>query len=385
MAAMFRLARAHHTRPRRTLGCSAPAYIGAALISREAASIIGAAKRNPPPIETQPMLKPRILIPLLLLAAALVGLAIATGAPIWSPHGALPALGAFDPSALSLMPLAMGATKSKFFRVATEGATTDGRTISREWIDQMAKTFDRAKYGARVWLEHYRGIAPDGLFKAYGDVISVEARTVEDGKKALFAQIEPLPDLVAMNKAKQKIYTSIEVDPKFAGTGEAYLVGLAVTDSPASIGTEVLQFAAQHPAANPFSQRKASPDNLITAATEVTLEFEDDAHAVDDGKFATRIKDIVAGMFGKKAASDDTRFAALQAGLEDMAKAVTEKATEADRAYAALQRDHAKVTADLAAQQTRFADLVKQLDQQPGHHTQRPPATGGAGAVLTDC
>ena len=46
------------------------------------------------------------------------------------------------------------ASKSKFFRVATEGATTDGRKIERSWIDQMGKNFDRTKYGARVWLEH---------------------------------------------------------------------------------------------------------------------------------------------------------------------------------------------------------------------------------------
>lgn len=110
---------------------------------------------------------------------------------------------------------------SKFFRVATEGATTDGREIQRNWIEQMAKNFNREKYGARVWLEHYRGVLPDSSFAALGDVIAVEARQVEGGKLALFAQIEALPALVAMNKAKQKIYTSIEVDPNFAKTGEA--------------------------------------------------------------------------------------------------------------------------------------------------------------------
>ena len=34
---------------------------------------------------------------------------------------------------------------SKFFRVATEGATTDGREIQRSWIEQMAKNFNREK------------------------------------------------------------------------------------------------------------------------------------------------------------------------------------------------------------------------------------------------
>nr|WP_262983677.1 GPO family capsid scaffolding protein [Halomonas elongata] len=42
------------------------------------------------------------------------------------------------------------------FRVATEGATTDGREIKREWIEQMAANYDPAKYGARIWMEHMR-------------------------------------------------------------------------------------------------------------------------------------------------------------------------------------------------------------------------------------
>lgn len=51
-------------------------------------------------------------------------------------------------------------------------------------------------------------------------------------KLALFAQIEPADALAAMvNNDKQKLYTSIEIAPKFADTGKAYLQGLAVTDT----------------------------------------------------------------------------------------------------------------------------------------------------------
>lgn len=41
--------------------------------------------------------------------------------------------------------------QSKFFRVATEGASTDGREIQRSWIEQMAKNFNRRKVLARVF------------------------------------------------------------------------------------------------------------------------------------------------------------------------------------------------------------------------------------------
>jgi len=119
--------------------------------------------------------------------------------------------------------------RSKFFRVAVEGATTDGRRIERDWIEQMAATYNPSKYGARVWLEHIRGTLPDSPFRAYGDVLAVKADDVEiDGKKvrALFAQIQPTDDLVSMvNTRKQKLFTSIEVREKFADSGKAYLMG----------------------------------------------------------------------------------------------------------------------------------------------------------------
>ena len=100
-------------------------------------------------------------------------------------------------------------TLSKFFRVALEGATTDGRNIERDQIIQMARNFNPAKYGARIWLEHIRGVLPEGPFQAYGDVVALKSEEVDiDGvrKMALFAQVEPTPELIAMNRKKQKMY-----------------------------------------------------------------------------------------------------------------------------------------------------------------------------------
>lgn len=271
------------------------------------------------------------------------------------------------------------ATKSRFFRVATEGATTDGRAIEKKWIQQMAKNFDPKKYGARVWLEHYRGIAPDGLFKAYGDVTALEAREVEGGKLALFAQIEPLPELVTLSKAKQKIYTSIEVNPSFADTGEAYLTGLAVTDSPASLGTEVLTFAAKNPDASPFKGRKDDAAKLFSEAVEADLQFDED----DDGKaakFSETLKNVLA-RFTKKGQTDDARFSEVAAGFEELGGVIEGQA----KAYATLASDHAKLAKDFAALQTAHGDLVKKLEGTPStQHSQRPPATGGTGTALTE-
>ncbi len=274
---------------------------------------------------------------------------------------------------------------SKFFRVATEGASTDGREIQRSWIEQMAKNFNREKYGARVWLEHYRGTVPGGAFDALGDVISVEARTVEDGKLALFAQIEALPALVAMNKAKQKIYTSIEVDPNFAKTGEAYLTGLAVTDSPASLGTEVLKFAAGNPDASPFKGKKHSEGALFTAAVETELGLEGDAESIA-AQLINRFSDMLKTLSGIAAPkpTPETSDAFATKTLEVLGAAdaaIQQQAKELATGKAARE----KLAGEFNTLQANFNELSKKLSQQDGSTTQRPEATGSEGVVQADC
>lgn len=270
-------------------------------------------------------------------------------------------------------------SKSKWFRVATEGATTDGRKIERHWIDQMAKNFSPAKYGARVWIEHMRGMLPESAFAAQGDVLGVQARTVEDGKLALFAQIQPLESLVAMNKKGQKLYTSIEVDPEFAGTGEAYLIGLAVTDNPASLGTEMLQFAASNPNANPFAARKEQPDDLFTVAEAFSLEIEDapDSGVVD--KFRSAIAGALA-KFGVKSTTDDARFAAVAEGFEQLGEAFEAHVSATTAKLSAKDQTISELKSKVEKLETKYAAL----DNTPSTTT-RPLASGGNGSAKTDC
>ncbi|SOD27677.1 Phage capsid scaffolding protein (GPO) serine peptidase [Variovorax sp. YR752] len=283
------------------------------------------------------------------------------------------------------------AQKSKFFRVAVEGATTDGRRIERSWIEQMGRNFDPQKYGARIWMEHIRGIYADSAFKAYGDVTATKAEEIEiDGQKklALFAQIEPLPSLVAMTtKDKQKIYTSIEVNPKFADTGEAYLVGLAVTDSPASLGTEVLSFAAKNPDANPFKSRKTSPETLFSEAVEVTLEFEDDEE--DDRGLLSKVKswrDSFSKKFTTQSKRQDATTAELMGAIDeigDTLQEVVELSSTGGKELTALQKRFNTLETEHRALKTKF-DTIDTTDA--GKHSRRPPATGGNPQVQkTDC
>ena len=282
--------------------------------------------------------------------------------------------------------------KTKWFRVATEGATTDGRAILRSWIEQMAKNFSPAKYGARVWIEHMRGLLPDSAFAAQGDVLAVKAEAVEDGKLALFAQIKPLESLMAMNKAGQKLYTSIEVDPNFADTGEAYLIGLAVTDSPASLGTELLAFAAQNTATNPLANRKTNPNTLFTAALEFQLELDTQAPAVttEPGALTTALTKFnslmekVMGTPPAKPAAPVQQHS--QTSLQDLQTVLAENAVVL-QAFAQHRDNDAKALTDLQGKfntlQQAHNDLVTKLSNQSTDPA-RPPATGGDGYVQSD-
>ena len=100
---------------------------------------------------------------------------------------------------------------------------------------------------------------PDGPFKAYGDVTALKTEKDDDGKLGLFAEIDPTDELKAIVEKRQKIYTSMEVDLDFADSGEAYLVGLAVTDSPASLGTSMLKFSAAEGKNSPLQPHVNSP------------------------------------------------------------------------------------------------------------------------------
>lgn len=270
--------------------------------------------------------------------------------------------------------------RSKWFRVAVEGSTTDGRQIERSWIEQMAAQYSPNTYGARVNCEHIKWAWPGGEFGSYGDVIALKAEEAEIGgetKLALYAQIEPNDALLALNKERQKVYTSIEVQPKFADTDKAYLVGLAITDSPASLGTEALQFSAN---SGMLSARKTDKDNLFTAAEEAELEFDEitDSESAAKGLFK-RVTDLLKKS-KEKTVKDDAQFSELTSAVEVLADHAAEQADE----FAALQQESKakaeqieKLSADLAA-------LTERLSNQPDpNQPQRPPANGGGDVVLT--
>lgn len=133
-----------------------------------------------------------------------------------------------------------------WIRAAVGGKTADGRDLNDQQLIEIASNYNTEVYQAYVWLEHQRSLYPNDLFNALGKVVAVKSEPIKggalDGRTALYVQLEPSTVLIDMVRKGQKLHLSLEIAPNFADMGQAYLVGLGVTDSPASLGTEAMHF-----------------------------------------------------------------------------------------------------------------------------------------------
>lgn len=274
--------------------------------------------------------------------------------------------------------------KAKRFCIGVEGATTDGREIKREWLEQMAASYSPAVYTALINLEHLKSYAPDSTFNRYGKVAALVSEEISDGplagKMALYADVEPTDSLVELVKKGQKLFTSMEVSPKFADTGKAYLVGLAATDDPASLGTEMLAFSATAKQ-NPLANRKQNPENLFTAAAETVIELEE----VQDEK--PNLFSRVAAMFTKKEQSDDARFSDVHRAVELLATEQQNLGNSTQKSFSEQAARLSELETSLQAQTTAFSELQQKLNQEDSRKDfrQRTPGGNAPAGALTNC
>lgn len=248
----------------------------------------------------------------------------------------------------------------------------------------MADGFDPRVYGCRINLEHIRSVVPDTPFCRYGDVIELKAEVIDDdsalnGKLALYGKIAPLDNLLAMLAQGQKVYTSMEIRPNFANTGKCHLIGLAVTDDPASLGTEYLQFCA--------AGKKEQPDDLFSVATLAELEFEDQPETL-----LTKVTDTVKSIFSRKQSSDDARFNDVREAVTTIAERVQTSDENAETRFSQIESELADVKKSLAEQATtttkQLSTIKTTLDKTENiTQPRRKLSTGGdvVTTTLTDC
>ncbi|RMP59060.1 Scaffold protein [Pseudomonas syringae pv. atrofaciens] len=231
-------------------------------------------------------------------------------------------------------------------RVATSGPTVDGRLITPQELRDIAETYSTTTYTATIWSEHDRWPG------SYGTVFAV--RLIEDveglapGQVALEAQLKPNQKLLWLNDQGEKLFTSIEIMPDFAGTGRAYLTGLAVTDEPASLGTQELY----------FSRNPGNPGKRVHYAAAVPLGSigEDEPQ----GEVA-KLFSMFTGLF--------KRFGIEEVPAETTPQTPTESKPPMDEATAkalqALIEQQLIVTAGIQALIDSFAEAPPAPDQAP--------------------
>lgn len=269
----------------------------------------------------------------------------------------------------------------KKFRVAVSGATVDGREIQPQHLREAAANYSPGVYAARVNVEHYLSPFPDSDFAAMGDVVALSADDITEGplagRTALYAEIEPTDRMKTMTGEGKKVYSSIELHPQFALNGKAYVVGLAMTDTPASLGTERLKFAAQQrQQVQAFHQRQGEPA-MFTEAIEAELIGLSEQRSDEGRQWFGR----VMGIIGKGRKSDGEQFSQVREAVESVAQSHADLLDSVNSLAQQRQQDSqtiTKLTADLAA-------LTGKLETQDNNFSQRQPASGGnAGGQLAD-
>ncbi|WP_272671672.1 GPO family capsid scaffolding protein [Providencia sp. PROV104] len=272
--------------------------------------------------------------------------------------------------------------KSKPVRLCVEGATTDGRKVQRQWLTDIAKNYDPSVYGARINMEHLNY----EWMPRFGDVESVYTEEISEGalkgKLALYGILSPTDSLIEMNRKRQKVYTSVEINPNFSDMNSAYLVGLAVTDNPASLGTSMLEFSASADKTATFSERKQDKDNVFTAAEETVIEFTEEENKPEKPS----LKDRIMAKFSRERQRNDVELNDIHQAVELCAEEQTETAQKLTRletqvkALSGIKKENETLRSELD-------QLKKDLSQQDNQQ-HRPTSFGGNTTNtenLTDC
>ncbi|SQD80436.1 GPO family capsid scaffolding protein [Moritella yayanosii] len=221
--------------------------------------------------------------------------------------------------------------------IAAMGLTVDGREISEKDIDDIVTTYNYKKYGARINLDHefnWSGWAAKNLHGVelnggmLGDVIGLSTGKNEDGIKVLYAILSPNASFVLLNQADQAVYFSIEIDRDFMKSGQTYLIGLAVTDYPASTYTDRIHFSQQDK--NNANQAPSDTDLL-----QVSLALEEAAQPT---------KSLFKKLFNFNKDDDDMK-------REEFAAAMTDALGEPLLKFSQVLEANTQATQDLLAKQ----------------------------------
>ncbi|MCL2345514.1 MAG: GPO family capsid scaffolding protein [Desulfobulbus sp.] len=275
---------------------------------------------------------------------------------------------------------------SKPFVVATEGRTMDGRDLPREWLVQAAANYDPASFTAVVNLDHYLAFDPESTFSAQGKVLKLTTQTAKilgKDRLQLLATVEASEAAVKLQSVGKKCFSSIEITPNFSDSGQAYLTGLALTDTPAALGTQAMKFSTFHEGEGLEHRALAQETRMEFLPGEPPKSPPGKPEGESGEGLLARLFALLSGKPGDgEHATTPPPPPPPQAGKAEFTAAILE-------AFAAeqikLAAESARLKAEGEALKAKVAALEATLSRQDASGPQRPPAPGGANTIKTDC
>lgn len=254
--------------------------------------------------------------------------------------------------------------KTDFICILTAGHTVDGREIAQETLEQIAETYDPETYNARINVDH------NEFSSKLGSVLAVKV----EGKK-LLAQLKPNDYLLYFIQNGQYLHTSCEIVMNFAKTGKAYLTGLAVTDSPASLGTTELHLSKKETGTELFNTNNGIAPEKPTLLNKILKQKDDEMADKATLEMLSQMQETNA-----KQTEALTNLAAGFTSLSDKLTTKAETEEESDKGGEAgsseVKEQLSALTEKLNAQETEITGLKEQLSRVTDEE-ERQQATGG--------
>lgn len=271
-------------------------------------------------------------------------------------------------------------------RICKSGTSIDGRPIDPQWLIDCANNYSRENYTAMMWPHHEEDIAFRQYTTNLGEVDALKFEE-SNGTIELYAKLIPNQFLIEANRMGQKLFTSVEIVPDVAGKYSNYLMGLVVTDIPASLGTEKLSFVfdgetveGNRGTVEAFTLGKLSKrnnnggkktsffDRIFTTGKTFTPEdditdppSEEDTGKMDELKtlieaLTQRLEALEANANGDAAASTPEEAADAVADLADEIAEVADEVAAAAEEVAANPEDEVKQE-EFTAKKAKMAQL----------------------------
>lgn len=287
----------------------------------------------------------------------------------------------------------------------------DGRELDPQWFIESSKHYNPKTYQALIWYEHFR-------WRNFGEVHAMKFEKQDDGSVKQYNRLVPSDELLELNRAGQKLFTSVEIIRNFAQRGHAYQIGLGITDSPASLSTDKLKFNALQAnddfqqlcngvlceRIDKYKQRVTGfkPEEIeIFIGEEITdLEFVTERKVFDLGAFLFRKKsdespenhnqpeaidmdkDELKQLFSTVIEEKMQPFSDLKERVEKLEQANQEEPPKENEKEEfsldkALADQFKKMNEHMEEQTKQFKELADKIDNTELDGQERPPATGG--------